>query len=388
LTKLTVLGSVVAAVIAAGAFAFAIIDYPPPPNGAVGKAYSYVFKPYEGAPPYEFHFKAGDLPPGLKIEPDGTMHGTPTQPGIFNFTVEAGQYCEPDPDCLTQKGFTVTVRDALGITTPSPLKSAGVGAPYTATLTVAGSGGLGMHWSVTSGSLPPGLSLAAEPAGGAPGGTTTLSGTPTTAGTYTFTLKVDDTDGFVPNRAATKQFTLSVVAALAASAPASQPTAVEGKAYRGTAPSASGGLAPYAWALVGGTLPSGLAVDPATGALVGIPKDAGTFSYTLRVTDADGRTATANASVTVLAALDVATTAVRNGKVGKSYRAKLRAAGGKAPYRWKLKRGKLPRGLHLDRATGVISGTPRSAGTVRFTVSVSDGSGQTSSQALALRIRG
>jgi hypothetical protein len=388
LTKLTALACAVAALTAAAAFGFAIIDYPPPPNGAVGKAYSYVFKPYEGAPPYAFYFKGGDLPPGLKIELDGTMHGTPTQPGTFDFTVEASQYCAPDPKCLTQKGFTVKVRDALNITTPSPLKSAAVGAPYNATLTVAGYGGVGMAWSIVSGFLPPGVTLAQDPLGGSPGGQTTISGTPSSAGTYTFTVKVDDTDGFQPNRATTKQFTLAVVAALAASAPAQLGTAIVGKAYRGATPSATGGLPPYKWSATGGTVPPGLAVNPGTGSLVGKPTAAGIFSYTLGVVDADGRSASVNQSVTVLAALDVATTQIRAAKLGKAYKQKLRATGGKTPYRWKLKRGKLPAGLHLDRSTGIISGTAKAEGTFRFAVSVSDASSQVSSQALVLRVRG
>ena len=53
------------------------------------------------------------MAPGLKIECDGTMHGTPTAPGTFEFTVEASQYCAPDPKCFTQWGFTHKVRDKL-----------------------------------------------------------------------------------------------------------------------------------------------------------------------------------------------------------------------------------------------------------------------------------
>ena len=88
-----------------------------------------MFKPKDGAPPFAFYFKAGDLPPGLKIENDGTFHGTPTQPGTFLFTVEATQYC----GCATQHGFTVKIRDQLAITTTA-LPTATAGAPYSATV--------------------------------------------------------------------------------------------------------------------------------------------------------------------------------------------------------------------------------------------------------------
>ena len=180
-----------AVLLASGASAFGIdLDHPPPP-GVVGMPYTFKFVLKAGAPPYEVHLGSGDLTPGLKIESDGTMHGTPTQPGTFDFTVEASQYCAPDPKCYTQWGFTQKVRDKLNLTTPS-LTSATVGTPYSATLTVVGTGGLGMGWRIVSGSLPPGLTMVDGLPSGTPGGQTSISGTPTATGTYTFTVKVGD----------------------------------------------------------------------------------------------------------------------------------------------------------------------------------------------------
>ena len=378
--RTTIIGlvAVTAAIVASGASAFHVADAPPP-DGVVGMPYSFVFEPKDGAPPYGFGFGGGELPPGLKIESDGLFHGTPTVPGTFIFDVNASQCCGPD----SQRTFTVKIRDKLAITT-NALKPGAVGVPYSAVVAVTGNGGLGMGWSVSAGTLPAGLTLAPD---GTPGDTM-ITGTPTTSGTSTFTVKVGDTDGYIPNRAATKQFTIVVVAPLVAQ-PAAQPppTGVVGKPYVGVAPGATGGLAPYQWTLTGGNAPPGLSVDPATGALGGTPTAAGTFAYTLGVTDTGGRTASTSATVTIVAALDIVTTRVRDARVGRPYRVKLLAVGGMLPRTWALTRGKLPRGLRLDTATGILSGTARTAGTFRFTVAVSDTLLERSTETLVMSVR-
>ena len=293
--------------LAGGASAFGIELEPPPPPGVVGTPYKFVFLPQDGAPPYAFWHDAGDLPPGLKIEPDGTMQGTPTAAGTFIFVVGASQCCGQD----SQWGFSVTIRDRLTITTGS-LPSASPGSPYTATIGVIGHGGKGMGWSIASGSLPPGLALAKD---GTPYDTL-LSGTPSASGSYTFTVKVDDTDGFMPSRAVTKQFTITVGAQLSAASAATLPTGIQGKLYSATPATASGGLPPFTWSIVTGALPPGVTLDPATGAVSGRPTAFGTFSFTLGVRDASGQTATADATIAIVRALDLRTTRLRPASVG------------------------------------------------------------------------
>ncbi|WP_234328043.1 putative Ig domain-containing protein, partial [Streptomyces sp. NRRL F-2664] len=90
-----------------------------------------------------------------------------------------------------------TVAD-LEITTASPLPNATVGQPYSAVIETVGGTGQAA-FTVTGGTLPPGLALAADG---------TLSGTPTTAGTYTFTVTATDPNPQVPT--ASKTFTLTV----------------------------------------------------------------------------------------------------------------------------------------------------------------------------------
>jgi large repetitive protein len=368
----------IAAVLAAGAAAFGIDLENPPQPGVVGMPYKYVFLPKNGAPPFAFWLDAGELPPGLKIEPDGTMQGTPTTPGTFEFTVGASQCCGPD----SQWGTSVKIRDRLAITTAS-LRSAIVGQPYSAPVSVIGNAGLGMAWKVSAGALPAGLTLGPS---GTPGDTT-ISGTPTAVGTATFTVKVGDTDGFMPDRSVTKPLTLAVVAPLAATASAAGAPGIIGKAFRATPATATGGLAPHTWTVAGGSAPPGLALEPATGALVGRPTAAGTFPLSLRVTDADGRTATADVAITVVQALDLLTTKLRTATVGDPYSATLRARGGLAPRSFAITGGKLPAALKLNARTGVIRGVPKAAGTFRFRVTAKDALGQRSSERISLTVR-
>jgi putative Ig domain-containing protein len=79
--------------------------------------------------------------------------------------------------------------------------------------------------------------------------------------------------------------------------------------------------------------------------------------------------------------LTITTTSLPNGTVGAPYSQQLSATGGTTPYSWSLISGSLPAGLTLNATTGVISGTPTTAGTSPFTAQVADsGSPQQSAQ--------
>ena len=342
-----------------------------PANGVTGVPYGFEFKPVAGTGPYAFTLAGGTLPPGLTLSAAGALQGTPTTAGTFDFSVGASQSGGPG----AAASFTVRIREPLAITTTG-LANGTVGTPYAAPLGVTGAGGAIIGWSIAAGSLPAGLTV------GAAG----ISGTPTAAGTATVTVKAGDIDAFTPDRSTTKELTLRVFAPLAAAVPASG-RGIVGKAYRGAAPQAVGGLAPYQWRLAGGALAPGLSLAAATGRVAGRPSRAGTYRYTLRVTDAEGRTASARHSISIVGVLDVVTSKLRAAKVGRKYSAKLASRGGLAPRTWRLAKGKLPAGVKLAAKTGVLSGKPRAAGRFRFQVRVTDAMGQRSIQALTLRVR-
>ena len=91
-------------------------------------------------------------------------------------------------------------------------------------------------------------------------------------------------------------------------------------------------------------------------------------------------------AATLTITVGIITTSPPNGVVGAAYSQTLSVAGGTTPYTWTLTSGTLPAGLTLNTSTGVISGTPTTAGTVSFTVQVTDASNQTDSKLLSVVI--
>ena len=124
---------------------------------------------------------------------------------------------------------------------------------------------------------------------------------------------------------------------------------------------ATGGVLPYTWSFVvgSGAIPTGLSTTSA-GILSGTPTVAGTFSFTVRVTDSSGtvQTATKSLSLTIVSALAILTSSLPPGTAGTAYSTTLSPAGGTLPYIWAVTSGSLPAGLTLNSSTGVISGTP------------------------------
>ena len=167
--------------------------------------------------------------------------------------------------------------DPVTIGTTS-LPAATAGTAYTTTLAATG-GTAPYTWTLTSGTLPTGLTL--SNAG-------VLAGTPTTTGTTTLTFTATDTK----NATATKTLTLNVNAPAApvTIGTTSLPAATAGTAYTTTL-AATGGTAPYTWTLTSGTLPTGLTLSNA-GVLAGTPTTTGTTTLTFTATDTKNATAT------------------------------------------------------------------------------------------------
>jgi len=352
----------------AWAFGFTDSDFPLP-DATVGIPYNHQLSGTKGCPPYTFKLSSGAMPPGISITSGGNITGTPTQAGTWGFYLALDDVCH-SPEAA--RPFSLTVVPKLTVTTNS-IPPGVVGTPYSQQLTFDGGGSV--TWSVSAGSLPPGLSLNST--------TGLLSGTPTTVGTSTFTVLIQDLGS---SRSDTKTLTLDVVAPLAASV-GSAPNAEVGIAFRGLTPSATGGKTPYAWKLASGALPAGLALDPTTGAIAGTPTTAGSYSAQLSVTDAYSTTATVSLSIDVARPPAFRTKLLRPGKQGTPYQATFRTFGGVEPLRFKVKSGRFPIGVRLDRNAGVLAGTPRSSGTFSFTITVTDRLGGTSDQSYTLTIK-
>ena len=246
--------------------------------------------------------------------------------------------------------------------------NATVGKFYSAGFTVSG-GVQPLSWSAT-GSVPPGLTV---------NSTGSLTGVPTAAGSYSFALNVIDALG----ASARKNFTLVVTGSAVTITTASPlPQGNVGQSYTASL-TATGGTAPYRWTAT--NLPAGLTLDSQTGAISGAPSTAGTFSFTVQVTDSAQATASANLSLTVNAApLQITTLPpLFAGTVGVPYAQAFSASGGKPPYAWSITSGDTG-GLTLDRASGILRGTPQAAGTFNFTVQVTDNAGTANSKAFSV----
>lgn len=126
-------------------------------------------------------------------------------------------------------------------------------------------------YTITAGALPPGVTMTQTDTR-----TVVIAGTPTTAGSYPFSLTVQDPAG----NYITKNYTFQVLGIT----PSTLPAASTGTAYNQTL-SGVGGVAPYTFAIQSGTLPTGLAIA-ANGAITGTPTAGGDSTFVVSVIDA------------------------------------------------------------------------------------------------------
>ena len=302
-------------------------------------------------------------------------------------------------NCFTQSAAIAVTTGSVAIAT-TPLPAATQFAPYGLRLQAAGGSGQ-YTWELAGGALPPGMSLST--AGD-------LIGSPSTAGTFAFDVKV--TSG-----ALTDQRMLSLLVQPGGLplviVPQSLTAAEFSRAYTASLV-AVGGKPPYVWSVVDASkLPPGMGVAT-DGLLEGRPQLAGDFTFEVQVKDTDDTAVTQSLSMRVVTptSLSIATAALERGMVGREYLQPLVAIGGAAPYRWSLIRyQELPEnstdapgpvtyndgmeiafpaelGLSIDdRDTAdYLSGTPARAGLFSLTFKVRDGNDTEDTASVLLRV--
>lgn len=256
---------------------------------------------------------------------------------------------------------------------PATLPNGVVGTLYSQTVSAVG-GTAPYTFSVSSGALPPGLTLATS--------TGIISGTPTAAGTSNFTITATDANNCPGSRP------YSIVIAGAPNCPvitvnpATLPPGVIGTPYSQTV-SAVGGTAPYTFSISSGILPNGLTLATSTGVISGTPTTAGQFNFTIRATDATSCPGSRPYSIVIPVVpgcpfITVSPATLPPAVLGTPYSQTITASGGTPNYTFTVSSGTLPPGLTLNATSGttaVISGTPTTNGIFSFTITATDANG-------------
>jgi protocatechuate 3,4-dioxygenase beta subunit len=335
-------------------------------------SYSQSLSATGGTAPYTWSITTGSLPAGLSLSAGGVISGTSTaNPATYNFTVRA----EDGYGCPSTRAYTLRIQCSALTLAPDSLPAARQYAPYT-TQSFTATGGTGPYvYSISSGSLPAGMALSS---GGA------LSGTPSAVpDVYTVSIRATDSVGCTVSRT----YNITVTCPAIAISPAGLAVASQNVAYAQTL-TATNGNGSYVWSVVTGTLPSGLTLSPG-GLLSGtVTAAAGSYTFTVQVTDGSNCTATKDYNLPVACPLiTVSPSVLATGTPGSPYNQNLAASGGVGPYTWATAGGNLPEGITLSTG-GLLSGTPEatSFGSYTFTVRTTDARGCIQDTSLTLAV--
>ncbi len=334
------------------------------PGGTAGAAYNHTITALPAGGNYSFAVTEGSLPPGLNFN-NGALTGAPTQLGSYSFTVTATGF----GNCTGARSYTIVIACPTIALTPATLPNATVNSAYNQTLTATPVGN-SYSYAVTSGLLPPGLTLNSNGS---------FSGAPAQSGTFNFRVTASafgSCSGF-------QDYQLLVACSSVTINPANLPDGAVGAAYDQTIAAAPAGT--YDYRVSSGALPGGLSLDATTGRLSGTPAAGGTFTFTLTATSGDclgGRSYTINIGC---AAMTITTPPLAAATAGNAYSQSLSVAPS-GSYTFSLAQGNLPSGLTLHPQTGVISGLPSVTGTVSFIVKAQATNGCSVTQSYTLAV--
>lgn len=338
---------------------------------AFGPGYSRAFAASGGQPPYSWAIASGSLPAGFALNPStGILTGSGSPPAIASVTPIVVQVTDAT-GAIAQKSFTLYFAAPLTLTPQTQ--------PFNPSQDVFQhvSGGFQPYsFLVIQGTLPPGLSLTTTGA---------FVGQASTPGTYPITVQVTDSLGY---HATAQEILLIPAAGPLTLLGGTLPSAYVGQQYLANL-HASSGQTPYTFSIVSGGLPAGLSLDAASGSITGTAMTITTSSFSAKVVDSTGATATASYTLQTLDSLGIDTgSPLAPGKVGSPYSLILSAGGGIPPYHFAVSSGALPPGLQLTPSTGAIEGTPATAASYSFTITLSDSAGGSASSSFTMAVTG
>jgi hypothetical protein len=320
-------------------------------NAVKGVAITPVTMTASGGTGTGFTFSATGLPPGLTISSSGTISGTPTATGTFPYTVTIKD----------SAGNTGTVNCSVPVVPPISATCVVINAVKGVAITpvtMTASGGTGTGYTFSATGLPPGLTISS-------GGT--ISGTPTTTGTFNYTVTITDSAG----NTGTVNCSVAVLPPISATCVVIN--AIKGLPITPVTMTASGGTGTgYTFSATG--LPTGLTMT-SSGTIFGTPMVTGTFNYKVTITDSAGNVGTVNCSVPVLPPIST-TCVVINAVQNLPITPVTMTASGGTGTGYTFSATGLPAGLTMS-VTGTISGTPTVTGSFNYTVIIKDSAGNT-----------
>ncbi|MBQ7593782.1 MAG: putative Ig domain-containing protein, partial [Synergistaceae bacterium] len=324
----------------------------PLPSGKIGQLYNFTFA--ADADNVTWAVSSDELPDGLTFT-SGTLRGTPTEEGTFVFTVQANS-----GELTTTKEFVLVIKPALSILTASVLPSAKVGTSYSFTLSTDASN-LIPFWTVTAGDFPEDLTLDRT--------TGTISGTPTSEGTYGFTITASVTGSSIT---ASKEFILTIRPAITITTETLPAVRTDSEYYASLRTDADEDKI-VIWNLVGGSLPYGIELDSETGIISGYSEVEGEYNFTIQAVS--GRlTATRDFVLIVGNDIMIANSAtLPSVDAGSNFSQTFTLYNASNSVIWSVISGSIPTGLNLNASTGTIAGVPVTAGTYSFTVQAQSG---------------
>lgn len=270
--------------------------------------------------------------------------------------------------------FTTIDPSTTLVVSTSPLPNGQIQSPYSQQLSATG--GTGPYtWAISSGSLPPGVTL--TPTG-------LLQGTPTQQGTFSFEIRVTDSKG----QSATRATSLTILGEAPIVATSALP-AGEALIPYSFQLQASGGRPPLTWSIASGSLPSGF-VFTSSGTLIGTAGEGVSATFDVRVTDSLGRSSTKTLTLNIAPRAivrqppEVATLNLPDATVGKIYGMVLAGKNGVEPYTWSF--SGLPEGLQ-GNAAGEILGTPTRTGTSTVQITMIDAAGTRTTSSFTMVVR-
>ncbi|WP_176140814.1 putative Ig domain-containing protein [Pseudoxanthomonas indica] len=340
------------------------------PAATYGAAFAQGFSSSGGVGPYTYGI-SGSLPAGLSFNTaTGQLSGIPEQVGLFNFTVSVSDSSTGMGPFSTSQNYSLQVTGPVFTISPASLPVATAGTYFNQALST--SGGIGPYsYSLFNGPLPQGVTLSASGV---------ISGTPTESGTFNIAIETKDAN----NLATQALYTWVVNPAAITLSSSGSLDGTAGSLLSATI-TASGGIAPYSFALISGTLPLGVSFN-SLGVLTGTPRSDGNYSLQVRATDQTGSFSERTFLYTIAPATIIVTPPVLpGGTSGTPYSYTLTSAGGIAPYTYAIASGNLPVGTSFS-SNGVLSGTPTTPGSYTANIRSTDNAGYNTTVAYTIVI--